>query len=119
MSNQWFYNASTFSTIGSTTTTFDVGQGVYSIVSVTECSFYIDLSGQYSSMNGNIISCVSKGNQGMLFYYNGGYSGTIVVGTPIAQVSSNRYIIITLPRVAIQSYFAAATYYFYFCCNVS
>lgn len=93
---------------------------MYSIVSVTECSFYIDLSGQYSSMNGNIISCVSKGNQGMLFYYNGGYSGTLSVGgTPIAQVSSNRYIIITLPRVAIQSYFAAATYYFYFCCNVS
>lgn len=93
---------------------------MYSIVSVTECSFYIDLSGQYSSMNGNIISCVSKGNQGMLFYYNGGYSGTISIwGTPIAQVSSNRYIIITLPKVAIQSYFAAATYYFYFCCNVS
>lgn len=93
---------------------------MYSIVSVTECSFYIDLSGQYSSMNGNIISCVSNRNQGMLFYYNGGYSGTIYVwGTPIAQVSSNRYIIITLPKVAIQTYFAAATYYFYFCCNVS
>lgn len=93
---------------------------MYSIVSLTECSFYIDLKGQYNSMNGNIISCVSKGNQGRLFYYNGDYSGIISVGgTPIAQVSSNRYIIITLPKMAIQSYFAAATYYFYFCCNVS